>query len=90
MELDIETIFRAIGVFGFGLYVMNYSMLARGTLTSASLKFFSINIIAASCVLASNYTEFNLASVMIQIFWIIIGTYAILHRRKSNHRLSQP
>ncbi len=89
MDIFGESFFRAIGLLGFGLYVTNYGLLSSRLLSSESKWFFVNNTIAASLVLASNYIEFNLASVMIQVFWIFIGTIAILHRRNSNHNLSR-
>ena len=83
---DTETIFRIIGVIGFGLYVTNYSLLSSRVINSESAGFFLMNIIAAAFVLISNYVEFNLASVMIQLFWIAIGTKAILIRRRPPER----
>jgi hypothetical protein len=83
MELfATETFFRFIGVVGFGLYVTNYSLLSSRVINSDSLGFFAMNTLAASFVLASNYVEFNLASVMIQMFWIAIGFKAMAIRRK--------
>lgn len=89
MAFDQETIFRILGVLGFGLYVLNYALLSWKFTNSESHWFFLINTMAAVCVLASNYVEFNLPSVMIQVFWIGIGTFAILKRRPGNLSLSR-
>ncbi len=84
MELyDSETFFRFIGVIGFGLYVTNYSLLSSRVINSESVGFFAMNTLAAAFVLTSNYVEFNLASVMIQVFWIAIGFKAMMIRRTS-------
>lgn len=80
---DTESIFRIVGVIGFGLYVTNYALLSSRAISSESIRFFMMNTVAACFVLISNYVEFNLASVMIQLFWIAIGTKAMLIRRKS-------
>jgi len=90
MEFDQQTVFRILGIMGFGCYVVSYSLLSCKTLNSDSKAFFAINTLAAILVLSSNYVDFNLASAMIQVFWIAIGTLAILHRRKPNHDLSRP
>ncbi|CAN0601895.1 unnamed protein product [Ectocarpus sp. 12 AP-2014] len=88
MELyDSETFFRFIGVVGFGLYVTNYSLLSSRVVSSESIGFFFMNTVAAAFVLASNYVEFNLASVMIQVFWIAIGFKAMAIRRGPGSRL---
>ena len=49
-------------------------------LSGDSLIFFSGNTIAAALVLISNVSEFNLASVLIQIFFITIGMSAMILR----------
>ena len=91
MELfDTETFFRFIGIVGFGLYVTNYSLLSSRVVSSESRGFFMMNIAAASFVLAANYIEFNLASVMIQVFWIAIGFKAIAIRRRSARSAAVP
>ena len=88
MELfATDTLFRFIGVLGFGLYVTNYSLLSSRVINSDSLGFFAMNTVAAAFVLVSNYVEFNLASVMIQMFWIAIGFKAMAIRRKPRPRV---
>lgn len=89
-EFDTEMVFRIIGVVGFGLYVANYSLLSSRVINSDSAGFFLVNTLAASCVLASNYIEFNLASVMIQVFWIAIGIKAMIIRRRYVKRMQRP
>ncbi|MEO9825525.1 MAG: hypothetical protein ABJF50_13995 [Paracoccaceae bacterium] len=84
---DTETFFRFIGILGFGLYVTNYSLLSSRVVSSESIGFFMMNTVAAAFVLVSNYIEFNLASVMIQVFWIAIGFKAIALRRRGGGRL---
>jgi hypothetical protein len=71
---------EAIGVIGFGLYVLNYTLLTMHHLTSHSKTYFAINIIAASCVLIGLTQSFNLASALIQGFWIVISITAIVMR----------
>jgi hypothetical protein len=70
----------AIGVAGFGLYVLNYTLLTFGRVCSRCITYFAINWVAASCVLVGLTASFNLASALIQVFWICISTVAILIR----------
>lgn len=72
--------FDAIGVAGFGLYVMNYSLLTLGRLRSEQVTYFVVNWIAASMVLIGLMASFNLASALIQIFFIGISTVGIIVR----------
>ncbi len=85
-------IFEIVGVAGFGLYVMNYTLLTFHRLHSHDALYFAINLVAAACVLAGLLVSFNLASALIQLFWVIISTAAIairlrrrLHGQKVQH-----
>ena len=77
---------RAIGVTGFLLYVMNYTALTLRWLSSDHITYFVISGLAASLVLIGLMQEFNLASALIQIFWIAISTVAILIRLFGSRR----
>lgn len=68
------------GVAGFGLYVSNYLMLTFRVLTSNCIIYYCINVTAASLVLAGLMNSFDLASALIQIFWICISTVGIFMR----------
>ncbi|SEV95524.1 hypothetical protein SAMN04488515_0391 [Cognatiyoonia koreensis] len=73
-------VFDAVGVAGFGLYVLNYTMLTFKRTTSERIGYFVVNWLAASMVLIGLFNAFNLASALIQIFWIAISTVGILVR----------
>ena len=73
-------LFELIGVAGFGLYVMNYTLLTFHKLHSHDALYFAINLVAASMVLAGLTVSFNLASAMIQLFWVAISFIAIIVR----------
>lgn len=73
-------VFETIGVAGFALYVMNYCLLTLHRLTSHSTTYFAINLVASSCVLIGLSQSFNLASALIQTFWIVISITAITIR----------
>jgi len=75
-------LFEMIGVAGFGLYVMNYTLLTFHKLHSHDWLYFAINLIAASMVLCGLMVSFNLASAMIQAFWVVISFAAIVVRLK--------
>ena len=72
--------FDVVGVMGFCLYVMNYTLLTLHRLTSHSIAYFVINWLAAACVLFGLMAAFNLAAALIQLFWIVISSVAILLR----------
>ncbi len=79
------TFFDAIGIAGFGLYVLNYTMLTFQRVKSESIIYFVINGCAACMVLVGLTNAFNLAAAMIQIFFICISCVAILVRLRERH-----
>lgn len=80
-------IYDLVGLIGFGLYVLSYFMLTTHRLDSRTCTYFAINLIAAGLVLVSLIGAFNLASLLIQIFWIAVSILAIAKRYR---RLSEP
>lgn len=85
-------VFRWIGVAGFVTYVAVYAALCLGVWAGDSLRYFCGNTLAAGLVLISLSAEFNLASALIQSFWIVMGCIAILLRlvrRASDRRADQ-
>lgn len=80
IEVPNPALLDVIGVAGFGLYVINYTLLTFHKLHSHDALYFGINLVAASCVLAGLLVSFNLASAMIQLFWVFISTAAIAVR----------
>ena len=70
-------IYESIGVFGFALYVFNYTLLTFRKINSAAPLYFALNLCAASCVLIGLLVSFNLASALIQVFWVAISLTAI-------------
>ena len=81
---------QLLGVLGFFLYVLGYTCVSFGLMTSEQIRYYVVNTVAATLVLISLTHEFNLASAMIQTFWIAIGCSAILlrlYRRNRARRL---
>lgn len=70
-------VFDAIGVVGFGLYVLNYTLLTWHKVTSDQIMYFAVNLAAATLVLIGLTGAFNLAAALIQVFWIVISIIAI-------------
>lgn len=78
-----HALFETIGVLGFCLYVLNYMLLTFHRLTSHSTTYFTINLAAAAMVLIGLTHSFNLASALIQLFWIVISVAAIIIRMRA-------
>lgn len=72
--------FEVIGVLGFAIYVLNYLLLTVNWLTSQCTSYFALNMLAATLVLIGLTHSFNLASALIQSFWIVISIIAIVIR----------
>lgn len=80
---------QLVGILGFCCYVTSYTCLSFGFLTSDHIRYYVLNTLAALLVMTSLAHEFNLASAMIQTFWITIGCVAIalrLFRRRRARR----
>lgn len=76
-------VFDAIGVAGFGLYVLNYTLLTFRKLQTEQIVYFVLNGMAAVMVLIGLASSFNLASAMIQVFWVGISIVAVVVRLRS-------
>ena len=70
-------LFDSIGVLGFALYVIAYGLLTLRVLNGNSLAYFGLNLAAASCVLIGLTASFNLASALIQLFWVAMSLLGI-------------
>jgi hypothetical protein len=73
-------VFEMIGVAGFALYVINYSLLTLRFMDGHSLSYFVLNLLAAAFVLVGLTVSFNLASAMIQLFWVAMSSLGIVLR----------
>ncbi len=77
---DADALYRLVGVLGFAAYVCVYTCLTLRILSSESIRYFAFNTCAATLVLISLSHEFNLASALIQVFWIVLGIIGITLR----------
>lgn len=76
---------EVIGMTGFALYVMNYTMLTLHLVCSKTVRYFAVNLTAASCVMVGLTASFNLPSAMIQGFFITISTVGIIIRLRRSY-----
>ena len=70
------SVYDVIGVAGFALYVFNYAALTLKVLDPEKITYFLLNGAAAAFVLLGLIGAFNLASALIQVFWIGISIVA--------------
>jgi len=78
MEITPSNITEAIGVLGFVFYVLSYFLLLIGKIGGTDNRYILMNFVAAICVLISLFHNFNLASALIQIFWITISVVGLI------------
>jgi hypothetical protein len=72
-----DGIYQVVGVLGAGCYILGYSGLQLRFWQGTSLIYILINLVAAGLVLISLANNFNLASAIIQITWIVISIFGI-------------
>jgi hypothetical protein len=86
-------ILQIIGVAGFSLYITAFTLLQTGRICGNSVGYTCCVVTAASCVLISLITAFNLAAFLIQSSYVCLGVFGLLRRyviRKRDRSTSQP
>ena len=78
IDLIIAQSYQAIGVIGFLLYMLAYFLLQIGKVEGSGIIYTLMNLSAAILVLISLIHEFNLASVLIQVAWILISIIGLI------------
>lgn len=78
--MDLSTVCQTVGVVGYLFYMFGFLSVQLGKLDGNGNAYALISILAAFCVLVGLTAAFNLASALIQISWIIIGSAGVLRR----------
>ena len=65
------------GTVGVGFYLGSYFLLQIGVIRGSGLTYALMNLAAASFVLISLMSEFNLFSAIIQVSWIVISVFGL-------------
>ena len=78
-----------IGTLGVSLILLCYFLIQIGKLNPENLSYSVVNMIGASTILFSLYFEFNFASVLIEIFWVLISIIGIVRFFQSRNRKIQ-
>jgi len=84
--MNIELVANIIGLIGTGLVVGTYFLMQLNKLDPKGLRFNLLNLCGATFLLISLLVHFNLASFIIEIFWIaasVIGIYNYWRAKKS-------
>ncbi len=80
LGLDLSLVCKWLGVAGFILYMASFAALQLEMIDGHGLIYPLSNVLAASLVLVSLTAEWNLASALIQVSWITIGTIGVAVR----------
>lgn len=76
----VITPLQVCGVLGATLYVTNYVLLTSRVLTPATTPYFALNLTASLLVLSSLVQAFNIATLIIQVFFVGISLIGIVTR----------
>lgn len=76
--MDIHFISDIVGVFGVGLVILAFFLIQSGRINSSSSIYLYSNFYGAIMLLFSLYYHWNLASVIIEILWLLISFYGIV------------
>jgi hypothetical protein len=73
-----------VGNIGVALILGSYLLLQIDKVDSKSAAYSLCNAIGAVLILVSLYFAFNLSSFVIEIFWLLISLYGLLHTKNAN------
>jgi hypothetical protein len=76
-----------LGTLGVAVIIITYVLLQIERVRSDQLLYSVLNAVGASLILVSLYFDFNLPSVVVEFFWLLISLFGIgkflTRRRKS-------
>ncbi len=76
--MDIHFISDIVGIFGVGLVIVAFFLIQSEKIVSNSSLYLYSNFFGAIMLLFSLYYHWNLASVIIEILWLLISSYGII------------
>ena len=89
---DIENLsfewFDAVGIVGVAIILVVYYLLQIERMSSDDLAYSVTNLVGALLIVVSLFYRFNLASFVIEVFWILISLIGIVryYRKRTNLR----
>ncbi|WP_299820820.1 hypothetical protein [uncultured Jannaschia sp.] len=78
------------GILGATLYVTNYVLLTLRVLSPATMRYFALNLAASLLVLSSVVHAFNVATLVIQVFFVGISVVGIVTRLRGRRTRRVP
>jgi len=70
--------YNILGTIGVGVIVVTYFLLQLGRIKSDQLFYSLLNGVGAMLILISLYYDFNLPSVVVEAFWLVISIFGIV------------
>jgi predicted membrane protein len=77
--METVSTYDIIGIIGVAIILATYFALQTRKISSDSLLYSVANLVGSFLVIVSLLNTWNLASVIIEIFWSIISAYGIYH-----------
>lgn len=71
---------QLVGLAGACAYIVNYVLITSRTITTESPVFFVNNLLASSLVMISLADAFNMATALIQVFWVGVSLWGLASR----------
>ncbi len=84
------TLIDYVGSFGTLMVVSAYFLTQMRYMSATDLAFPVINLVGSLLIGASLYVNFNLASALIEFFWIIISIIGIIQWFRFRHQRTSP
>jgi len=78
MFLNIHFISDVVGIFGVSLVIMAFFLTQLEKITTKSSTYLYSNFFGSLMLLFSLYYHWNLASVVIEMLWLLISIYGIV------------
>ena len=75
--------FRVVGLVGVGFILVAYFANQQRWLRSEDWRFPEANLVGSLLIMVSLYAEWNLPSVVIEVFWIAISVYGLVNRPRA-------
>jgi hypothetical protein len=66
-----------VGIVGVATIVITYFLLQIGRIRSKQLAYSALNAVGALFILVSLWSAFNLPSVVVEVFWLLISLFGI-------------
>ena len=66
-----------LGTLGVAIIILTYVLLQIERIRSDQLAYSLLNAIGAALILVSLYFDFNLPSVVVEFFWLVISLFGI-------------